>query len=259
MASSPQPFAEAAVDYARRGWRVFVIPPGQKVPRVRWGAGDERVRATADPEEVARRAAVYADHNIGIATGQGLAVLDVDPQHGGVVPSWAPPTLCARTPSGGVHLYYRVEREVRSSQGALGPGIDVRGEGGMVVAPPSIIWPKTYEDGARSYEWANAHLWNEELDNGGTLARIDAALLNPPVKPSHTAQLTGTFGEGQRHSAMLSLAGKMRSHGCEEPEIQAALRALNDTRFKPPLEYKWVDRIARDIVARYEPNDDLLP
>ena len=163
-------------------------------------------------------------------------------------------TLCARTPNGGVHLYYSVDAPVRSSQGVLGPGLDVRGEGGMVVAPPSEI----YVTGATGPAELAGYRWVDAV--GGGVAPIDAALLNPPpTTAAPKPPIAGSFGEGERHAAMVSLAGTMRGRGCELPEIQAALRALNDTRFKPPLEYRWVDAVARDIVARYEPNDDLLP
>ena len=74
-------------------------------------------------------------------------VLDVDPNAGGSesleklervgVP--VPKTARARTGGGSIHLFFRYprEREIRNSAGLLGPGLDVRGEGGYVVVPPS--------------------------------------------------------------------------------------------------------------------------
>lgn len=250
---TPTPFADAALDYAERGWRVFKIPPGRKIPKDRWLHGSPWEIATLSRTEIAHRAVKYPRHNIGIATGGGLAVLDIDPQHGGLVPNWAPATLTARTPSGGAHLYYRVTGEVRNSAGVLGPGIDVRGEGGMVLAPPSQT------DGG-CYEWVNAHLWDEELNEGGTLAHVDARLLMPSGREGTQSPKRLTkqvFGEGDRHDAMLALAGTMRSKGCEEPEIGAALHALNKSRFVPVLEDEWVDKVVRSIM-RYSPDADLL-
>jgi hypothetical protein len=77
-----------------------------------------------------------------LATGAGLLVLDVDPRHGGDdsvadLPP-LPPTREAATGGGGRHLYYRAGVKIRCSAGRLGPGLDVRGEGGYVVAPPSV-------------------------------------------------------------------------------------------------------------------------
>ena len=95
----------------------------------------------------------YADHGIGIATGtqSGVFVLDVDvsegktgdetlheleKQHGSL-----PDTATVLTGSGGVHYYFQHPAgiEIRNDSGRkLGPGLDIRGEGGQVVAPPSI-------------------------------------------------------------------------------------------------------------------------
>lgn len=111
--------------------------------------------------------------NLAIATGQGLVVLDldVDPSKGldGVAALAAlgvdvPATRTVRTPRGGVHLYFRTDAapDVANSQGKLGPGIDVRGRGGYVVAPPSLHCRGT------RYAWE---------DEGAPLAELPGALL----------------------------------------------------------------------------------
>jgi len=87
--------------------------------------------------------------NIGLATGQrsGFWVLDVDPDHGGDKTLAAlllehgplPPTYTVATGSGGTHYYFALDGcEVQSTVGRLGRGLDTRGEGGQVVAPPSV-------------------------------------------------------------------------------------------------------------------------
>lgn len=243
--------------YAQRGWRVFRIPAGKKIPRDRWKHGTEWEVATTDVVEIERRLQNgHGSSNIGIATGAGLAVLDIDPQHGGIVPSWAPATLVAKTPSGGVHLYYAVDGAVQNSQGKLGPGIDVRGDGGMVLAPPSFIggpsgqgWDVTKHNGV--YQWHNPD---------APLAQVSAQLLTPSGRDQSAGPRLALreFGAGERHDAMLTLAGKMRAIGCEYPEILAALQALNRTRFTPVLEDEWVVKVAKSIM-RYAPDEDLLP
>jgi hypothetical protein len=96
---------------------------------------------------------------VGVPTGKksGLVVLDVDVdddgpeslarlEHAGAP---VPKTARARTGGGGIHLYFRYprERDIRNSAVLLGPGLDVRGEGGYVVVPPSRT--------QGSYEWVD--------------------------------------------------------------------------------------------------------
>ena len=124
---------------------MFPCEPGGKTPLTYNGFWD----ATTDP----RRVEIWWDRwpyaNVGVPTGErsGLLVLDVDPRDGGPQSLVAlerahgplPRTARARTGGGGVHVYFRYPagEEVRNSAGRLGPGLDVRGEGGYVVAPPS--------------------------------------------------------------------------------------------------------------------------
>ncbi len=130
--------------------------PG-KHPRTRQGLHD----ATTDPARIRQWWQQWPTANLGIRTGavSGLVVIDVDPDHGGLdtMRSLAaehkiPKGLRVRTGSGGWHLYFaHPGGRVRNSAGtALGPGVDVRGDGGYVIAPPS-----RHISGG-SYEWAGA-------------------------------------------------------------------------------------------------------
>jgi hypothetical protein len=62
-----------------------------------------------------------------------------------------PATLTAKSGSGGAHFYFRypIGEDLRNSAGKLGPGLDIRGQGGFIVAPPSL-----HVCGQR-YEWVN--------------------------------------------------------------------------------------------------------
>ncbi len=84
---------------------------------------------------------------VGVPTGApiGAWVLDIDPKHGGPDTLAAleaehgtlPPTLTAETTSGGRHYFFKHKAGVRN-RGALGAGIDVRGDGGYVIAAGSV-------------------------------------------------------------------------------------------------------------------------
>ena len=150
--SPPALVARAALAYARRGIPVFPCEPGGKRPLTYNGFWD----ATADAPRVAAWWRRWPNANVGVPTGErsGLLVLDVDSDAGGpdslVLLERShgplPRTAKARTGGGGVHLYFRYPagETVRNSAGRLGPGLDVRGEGGYVVVPPSRT-QSTYE------------------------------------------------------------------------------------------------------------------
>jgi hypothetical protein len=87
----------------------------------------------------------------GTGTGAGLVVVDIDPRNGGrIAPELMPPTRAVHTGSGGWHLYYQHPGGPLGSKVAGLPGVDVKADGGYVVAPPSIH-PAT----GRPYRWAN--------------------------------------------------------------------------------------------------------
>lgn len=143
---------DAALDLTKRGFHVFPIKPGAKdPPLVKWKTG-----ATNDPNKIRCLWADYPAANIGVATGpSGLFVVDVDVRDGKpgeqsldfLELDWGelPPTLTARTASGGRHLYFK--GAVKSRNGYLGEGVDAKSLGGYVVAPGSRL-----EDGGQ-YQW----------------------------------------------------------------------------------------------------------
>lgn len=153
--------------YLRTGWSVFPVwwaqqgrcacPEGPgcaspaKHPITRKGLHD----ATRDEATAAAWWRRWPRANVGLPVGaNGLAVLDVDPGHGGgaslrrLADDLAarrmalPPTLTAVTGSGGLHLFYAApDGGIKCGSNVFGPGLgglDTRGRGGYVVAPPSV-------------------------------------------------------------------------------------------------------------------------
>jgi Bifunctional DNA primase/polymerase, N-terminal len=139
---------QAALGYACAGMPVFPLIPGTKEPAIKGGFHT----ATLNPAAITRLWRI-GDRNIGIRTGiaSGLWVLDVDPpdgeanirrleaEHGAL-----PVTRTVMTPSGGRHLWFKYTRPVPLSVGKIATNIDVRGDGGYIVAPPSLFNGRVY-------------------------------------------------------------------------------------------------------------------
>jgi hypothetical protein len=158
-----RPAAEALSDklahalaLAAKGFRVFPLVEGGKLPAIQgWPT-----KATSDEAQVKRwfgpdpNTGWTPDHNIGVATGNGLVVLDVDCKNGArgfeslaaleAVHGELPDTFTVNTPSGGRHAYFSTTRDLRNSASALAEGIDIRGVGGFVVGPGSTIGGQEY-------------------------------------------------------------------------------------------------------------------
>lgn len=136
---------KAALAYAKRGVPVFPCKPGGKEPLTKSG----HLEATTDRARINLWWRRSPRANIGIPTGErsGLLVLDVDADKGGFasLEEWEveepmPETAMVRTGRGGLHYYFEYPADgthVPNSTGKLGPGLDVRGEGGYILAPPS--------------------------------------------------------------------------------------------------------------------------
>lgn len=158
---TPNPNLAQALEYAARGWRVVPIVPGEKRPPV----GNWTEVATVDPARVVEWwAGRYDGFGVGIVCGwhtvggtlleerrRCLFVVDIDEGHQAGISGGdtlaeledahepLPATFEVLTGSGGRHLYFYADTEIRNNAGTkLGPGLDVRGEGGQVLAPPTF-------------------------------------------------------------------------------------------------------------------------
>lgn len=159
---------EEAIKYSKMGLSVIPLKPKSKLPQsFSWEAYQTR---KAEPKKVAQWWDKWPDSNIGIITGpvSGLVVVDCDSREAmKLVLSYVRQSVLDRIPfsstGNGFHLYFRYpklpEDVALGNRGNLFKdkkrNVDVRGEGGYVVAPPSI-----HENGRR-YAWASL---NELID-----------------------------------------------------------------------------------------------
>ena len=172
---------DAAAAYAAAGRPVFPCRwqagPTRKAPLTPRGFKD----ASLDPAIIAAWGRQWPDALVGMPTGaaSGLVVFDIDVKDArangfdslddlGIM---LPDTPMAHTTSGGLHVYFRQpEHELRCSVGLIGPGLDVRAEGGYVILPSP----------GSGYEW-------DPLLNFGTCAPLAAPPWLWPVRPSRPA------------------------------------------------------------------------
>lgn len=266
--------AASAVEYASRGVKVFPLwwPTGDhscactdgddcgspgKHPRLGRGGVN---RASADVDEVRAWWQRWPFANVGLPAGDnGLAVLDVDPRHGGddalatLIGHCAEhgcdlmATRIVRTGSGGLHLMFRAPRGgIKTAARTFGlAGIDTRGRGGYVVAPPSV-----HASGGRYELMSTGHglaPWPAPLT-----ALIDEH--ERPTRPTRdgTEPRVEVTGEGGRRWALAGLARE-----CE------ALRAMTrpDSGRNDQLNYaafKMGRRIAAGWLVEAEVHDALV-
>jgi putative DNA primase/helicase len=244
-----QPLPPEICAAAGRSWRLFPVKAKEKLPLVKgWPEA-----ATSDIAQLEVWAHHYPACNWGLATGtaSGLFVVDLDGDTGlgwlkariddGLdwPESWAVKT--AR----GFHCYFEwpAGKTIRNSAGKLAAGVDIRGQNGYVLVPPS-----THPTGTR-YQTVN-----ESCPVVPAPAWLLAVLLEPPAK-SPKMKVEPKFNclpEGQRNDGLTRLGGYLRRKGESQTEIEAALQDANICRCIPPLPESEVSGIAASV-ARYEP------
>jgi hypothetical protein len=252
---------EAALGYASRGWPVLplhwpteggcscgreICPNPGKHPLTTHGKDD----ASTDPATIRGWWSHWPEANIGVATGKksGLLVVDIDPRNGGDpqnLPKDLPDTPIARTGGDGWHYYFQHPENGLKVPGKLpgSPGIDLKGTGGYVVAPPSR------HGSGRNYEWQPEY-------GSLPLASFPASLVELITSASRSQStepgVEQDIPEGKRNSTLTSMTGAMRRRGMTMGEINCALQKANKDRCIPPLTDLEVRGIARSV-ARYAP------
>jgi putative DNA primase/helicase len=219
-----------------------------KHPRTKNGVHD----ASTNEAKIRRWWNIWQDANIGLATGKdvGFFVLDVDPPKGGDETLTSlerkhgklPETRTADTGGGGLHYLFKYpDFLIKNSVGKLGPGLDIRSDGGSIIAAPSL------HASGESYRWrnsepiANAPEWFLRL-----LREAQKSFANG------SRAIGETIPEGQRNDTLMSLAGTMRRRGMGAEEIEAALLVTNSKRCNPPLAEDEVITIVASV-CRYKP------
>lgn len=224
--------AQFALSYAERGWNV--LPLSGKKPAIKGGVYGAR----RDEPFIKQRFA--NGKNIGIQTGKdsGIVVIDIDPRNGGDATfsdliadhGMIPDTLQVTTGGGGSHLFFNYP-DVKL-RGKLGDGIDVKSDGGYVVAPPSV-----HPESKQRYAWRNDY----------AIADMPAWMLKLLTAPPTTRDVIGEIQTGERNNTLFQIGADLKKKGAGASKIQTHLLEENRLRCVPPLPDEDVHAIAESV------------
>lgn len=250
-----------ALHYANLGWHVFPThtivdgmcsckkkncrTPG-KHPMTRQGLKD----ATTDKIKIKKWWTNKPNANIAIRTGaiSGISVIDIDLKTNGFIslekltnkPENPKNTLRSITGGKGNHLIYKHSGTPIKTRTGFLPGIDIRGEGGYIIAPPSLHISGSY------YEWDDLDLNPIEMPHW-LINEINEA-------PEVTRTISNYIVEGERNNYLTSVGGKQWSQGIKRFELQIFLLEENLLKCKPPLPEPEVMKIFNSL-CKYKPGE----
>ncbi len=241
--AAPSPMLKAALAYGRAGLKVFpILELTKDEPLVKWG-----VRATNNAEQIMAWWSRWPNANIGCATGpSGLGVLDTDNKptgNGEATLRGKPPltpTRMARTPSGGIHRYYR--GELSNTVRKIGPFVDTRGIGGYVLLPPSRT-PKGRYVWIDRRRLADIDAWVIEAC---AASKVEAAPQEPAIDWDMAANVewarhwlandapVSIEGQGGDDTLVKRVVPVLKDHGISEETAGELLAEIWNGRCDPP-------------------------
>ena len=241
---------QAAHRYADHGWFVFPAAPGSKIPVTEHGFLD----ATTSHKQIQHWWRGEPNANVAIATGHpGPDVVDVDKKgEGSGYPAWnelkraglvGEPQAVIRTPSGGMHAYYKGTEHQRNGH-LPAHQIDFRSTGGYVVTPPSQVDGRPYavvskQPSAATFDWSAAReLLDPQPERQSPRAPQRTA--GGPRDVSHLATWVASQSEGNRNAGLFWAANRAVEAG-DTATLDGLARAARDAG----LEEREIDRTIR--------------
>lgn len=256
-------YLDAALQYIDAGLSVVILGKESK-ETVTVHTPNGLLDATRNPDVARAWWELTPKCNVGIVCGKpsgGVIVIDIDTKSVdgyGTMRDWElehgdmPETVTCCTPTGGLHFYYRVDREVRPSINEE-LGVDIRGDGSFAVAPPSI-----HPDTKTRYEWEYAPDEHEIADADERVYEFIEY-----VRPEEKRQEP----DGRRKKPKMPKGGKkvhegegrnnfLYEQGCslrgsrddaDDHFVAAWLETLNAEYCKPPLDKNELEKIIRSV------------
>ena len=231
-----RPFASAALELAEAG--LAVIPCGSddgKTPSIKW----RNMRYHPGAALIGKLAKQHGHANVGILTGKlsGVLIVDIDDAEivDPMLERFGRTPILMRTPSGGVHLWYRWNGEKSGGLRNQGLAVDIKGAGGIVVVPPSVR-PST----GRPYTWLKGSL--KDLSSLPRARPGSLPLTNERAAPEPLRAIT----KGQRNITLFKLLMREVRH-CDSPvALQDVAETINDD-CEPPLSDMELARLVNSV------------
>ncbi|MCC7572644.1 MAG: bifunctional DNA primase/polymerase, partial [Candidatus Methanofastidiosum sp.] len=231
------PLFDQAIKYFYLGLNIIPLRERDKISIIPWRRYQiEKV----DIRDIDGWWSQWPNANIGIVTGSisRLLVLDIDGEEGRQSLKIASKDATINTPvarsSRGKHYYFRANRIFRTCAGIL-PGVDVRCEGGIIVAPPSV------HPSGRVYEWEKSIFGNDLEDTPTWLSEILSEREGKDKAKEATIPL------GKRNSELTRISGILRNKGLSPEAVRDTISRINQIQCEEPLGQGEVDRITTDF------------
>lgn len=242
---------EAALKYAKMGWAVFPCSPETKKPLTPHGCKD----AKKDLGAIRAWWQRYPNASVAVATGSMSNLImideDLDEIEGKDGPHnmmlWErdngdlPETVVVITGRGGRHRYFKYYKDDIRNRAGIIKDVDVRGEGGYAILPPS------HHPNGTIYEWESSP---DEVE----IAEVDENVLKflatgKEIKEKgQKLKLDNVIQSGQRNTTMHKLACSLQAQGLEDNAIMAAVQQENENRCNPPLSEDEVTTIVKSAL-----------
>lgn len=228
---------EQAREYRKQGFSIIPIGDDKKCP-ISWKEYQNRIATDIELGLWFHDSKMMQSYpKLAIVTGKisNIIVVDFDTKEDSDYKKDCADAPVVFTPRG-CHYYFQYEDGITNKAGII-EKLDIRGEGGYVLAPPS-----------KGYEWI--------VLPTGQLPKLPESirqLLKQDARVSPTG-LEEVIKSGSRNATLASLAGTMRNRGFSYEGILKALEEENKLRCKPPLSILEVEAIANSI-SRYEPKN----
>lgn len=239
---------EAALSYHEKNWSVFPINSRTKRPFVEWKSYQ---KDPANEEQIKQWWKTYPYAGIGLVTGKisNLIVLDVDGEEGKkyIKDKGFAPTPCVKTKRG-EHYYFK-HPGFSTQNFAKKKGLDLRGDGGFVILPPS-----KHPSGIR-YEWIITP--EEELADppGWLLELITRKETGKKLPETELSGLLNGVAKGKRHDTATRIAGHFIGKGLPRNEVVILLNLWNKKN-KPPLPENELTRMVADFSSAREGREE---